>query len=81
MPALVTRVLLVGVLQGTVFSANYITNDSQDPQKLEKYDMSTFYHIKEKIKLVDEEDEEAKKSSTYTLKSTRFTESNNVTIL
>lgn len=42
----------------------------QDPQKLEKYDMSTFYHIKEKIKLVDEEDEEAKKSSTYTLKST-----------
>ena len=33
--------------------------------------MSTFYHIKEKIKLVDEEDEEAQKSSTYNLKSTR----------
>ena len=44
----------------------------QDPQKLEKYDMSTFYHIKEKIKMVDEEDEEARKSATYTLKSTRY---------
>jgi succinate dehydrogenase/fumarate reductase-like Fe-S protein len=44
---------------------------SQDPQKLEKYDMSTFYHIKQKIKLVDEEDEEARKSATYTLNSTR----------
>ena len=34
--------------------------------------MSTFYHIKEKIKMVDEEDEEARKSATYTLKSTRY---------
>lgn len=42
----------------------------QDPQKLEKQDMSSFYHIKEKIKMVDEEEEEAKKSATYTLNST-----------
>ena len=33
----------------------------QDPHKLDKFDMSAFHHIKEKMKLVDEEDEEAKK--------------------
>ena len=38
---------------------------------LEKFDMSKFHHIREKLRMVDEEEEEARKSSTYTLKSTR----------
>lgn len=42
----------------------------QDPQQLDKFDMSQYHHVKEKIKMVDEEDLQAQKSSTYTLKST-----------
>lgn len=41
----------------------------QDPSNLDKFNMSEFYYLKNNLKLVDEEEEEAKKDPKYFLKS------------
>ncbi|ELU15087.1 hypothetical protein CAPTEDRAFT_119317 [Capitella teleta] len=40
----------------------------QDPTSLEKFNLQSFYHLRKKLKVVDEEEEEAKKDSRYHLR-------------
>jgi len=42
----------------------------QDPNNLDKFNISNFYHIKNNVKLVDEEEEQAKKNPMYRIRKT-----------
>ncbi|XP_076346199.1 RING-type E3 ubiquitin-protein ligase PPIL2 isoform X1 [Tachypleus tridentatus] len=48
----------------------------QDPSNLEKFNFSNFYHLKKNLKIIDEEEEKAKASGTYTLKAIGSTAKN-----